>query len=909
MLALCSPDFVLERDVIRQRHPRAIQAACRRATSASAVRTIPPALLIFRAAGPGCVVAETSDTMALLRTTGILTVAVTGILGVKPVMSDLLWPALEPEVELNRSWAEAAFSPTGRAFEPPGRLTVVHEDHPGDTKPGRCAFGGPILLGDRTYERGIGVNSHSVMRVTLAQPAERFLADIGLDRNVDGTVASVRFHVSVAGEDLFATDVMRPADGVRSIDVPLDGAREIDFVVDVGPDDRAFDQADWADARIVLEDGSDVWLDDLAGQSAIGDGFPFSFVYGGTHSSALLAGWTAELSGERPGDGRLDRTLTLTDPATGLALRVDRAVYTDSPGVDWTIHFTNTGDEDTPVLEQVRALDVAIAPGLGSAPVLHRLKGSSFRVDDWMPLADPVEPGQRIEFAPAEGKSSLGACPFFHVDWGGGGAITAVGWSGQWVAAVEHEQGGRLRIEAGQQTLRTRLRPGETLRGPRIMQLHWRGGDGVRACNLFRQTMLKHIVPKIDGETIPPPIAHLSTSFYELNDSTEENVLSHLKAIEGLGFEFFWLDAYWTRDGFPQGMGNYGFPIERAEPPDRFPRGIRPISDVAREAGMGFLLWFEPERVAAGTHIARENPEWVISPGGDGGGLLNLGIPEAREYMTRYLNAVIEAYGIDCLRIDFNINPLPYWTHADGGNADRAGVTEARYVQGHYRMWDDLLAAHPRLFIDNCASGGMRIDLETCSRSIPLWRTDATIPPLMPPDQDFEQAALQNQLITGALSRYVPFSVSGNMGATPYLFRSGCNAGISFCEDCRPDDYPRALLAKGIAEAKRLRKYAFGNLYPLSELTLSTKDWCVLQYHRPDEGDGMVIAFRRHESPYSGYECDLREIDPTATYRVTEAHTYERSKARPLKGVALQGLRLDISGRPGSVVVEYTPVE
>jgi alpha-galactosidase len=42
-----------------------------------------------------------------------------------------------------------------------------------------------------------------------------------------------------------------------------------------------------------------------------------------------------------------------------------------------------------------------------------------------------------------------------------------------------------------------------------------------------------------------------------------------------------------------------------------------------------------------------------------------------------------------------------------------------------------LLAANPGLFIDNCASGGQRIDLETCARSIPLWRTDGTIGPLL----------------------------------------------------------------------------------------------------------------------------------------------------------------------------------
>ena len=53
------------------------------------------------------------------------------------------------------------------------------------------------------------------------------------------------------------------------------------------------------------------------------------------------------------------------------------------------------------------------------------------------------------------------------------------------------------------------------------------------------------------------------------------------------------------------------------------------------------------------------------------------------------------------------------------------GMAEIRYVEGHYRMWDEIRAAYPQLAIDNCASGGRRIDLETASRSVPLWRTTA----------------------------------------------------------------------------------------------------------------------------------------------------------------------------------------
>ena len=172
------------------------------------------------------------------------------------------------------------------------------------------------------------------------------------------------------------------------------------------------------------------------------------------------------------------------------------------------------------------------------------------------------------------------------------------------------------RVEAGMQFLHTVLRPGESIRSPRILQVRWQGGDQYRAYNLFRRTMLAHIVPRVDGEVVVPPIAHLSTSFYELNDSNEQNVLAHLASTQELGFEVFWLDAYWTGPtGFPQSMGNYGFPIERIEPRDRFPNGLRVIGDAVEKAGQKFLMWFEPERVVAGTFLAKEHPDWLFSPG------------------------------------------------------------------------------------------------------------------------------------------------------------------------------------------------------------------------------------------------------------------------------------------------------
>jgi len=810
------------------------------------------------------------------------------------------------DADFHVRWAEQVFAQTPTPPAPQNRLRIVHEGGAGDTKVGRCAAGGPLRLGEKVYARGIGVNSHSVLRVELTKPAARLLADIGLDRNVDGTPGSSAFHVAVDGKDVFATEVLRPADGMQKIDVPLGGARQFELIVDEGGDGRGWDQGDWADARVVLEDGTKLWLDDLARAWEVGSELPFSFVYDGKPSPELLPTWKRTVSEETLDAARRRRTLTLFDPATGLELRAVATIYLDTPAVEWTLYFTNKGTKPTPILQDVKAVDVAIGPGFQGAVTLHRLVGSPCRVDDWLPLTDEVPPGEHVTFAPARGRSSSEACPFFNVEWEGGGVITAVGWSGQWEATVARDKQGPVRVAAGIETMHLALDPGESIRSPRIMQLYWFGSDPFSGYNQFRRVMLAHVVPRVAGQPVTPPIVHLSTSFYELNESNEENVLSHLESIKGLGFEVFWLDAYWTRDGFPSGMGHYGFPIERAEPPDRFPNGVRAIGQAVQAAGMGYLMWFEPERVAPNTHLANEHPEWVISPSGDGSGLINLGIPEAREYLTEYLIEVVKQYRLTWLRIDYNIDPLGFWQFLDKEDPNRVGMAEIRYMEGLYRMWDDILAAHPHLAIDNCSSGGRRIDLETCSRSIPLWRTDAIIGPLM--QKDFEQAALQNQVMTAGLSRYVPFSVSGQMGATPYLFRSGFNAGIAFCEDCRPADYPRELLKQGIAEGKRLRKYFFGDFYTLTEVTTSPKDWCVLQYHRPEEQDGMVLAFRRGESPYCGLAAELRGIDPSATYELVRSAGYEPAAPVRLRGSELQCLRIDIDDRPGSVVLEYKKV-
>jgi hypothetical protein len=89
-------------------------------------------------------------------------------------------------------------------------------------------------------------------------------------------------------------------------------------------------------------------------------------------------------------------------------------------------------------------------------------------------------------------------------------------------------------------------------------------------------------------------------------------------------------------------------------------------------------------------------------------------------------------------------------------------------------------------------------------------------------------------------------------------------------------------------------------------VTTDPHDWEVIQYHRQKEQDGLVVAFRRPDSPFVSYELrDLREIDPAAEYEVALSKGFDPESPARMKGTELLKLTLAIPDCPGSVIVEY----
>jgi len=810
--------------------------------------------------------------------------------------------ATPQELAASHAWvAEKILGEPGT--EGPAGLIVLANNDP--VQPNE-RNGGKLRIVDQVFERGLFCHAVSHVVVRLPGPGKTFTAQIGVDSNEQTRPGrgSVVFSVSVGGAQAFRSDVMREGMAAVPVSIDLAGSRELVLEVGDAGDGIACDQSDWAEAQAELEDGTTVWLGDLPmlDASQLGSSLPgplFSFTYGGNSSAELLPTWTRDVQSEPIDDDRTRHTVTWTDAATGLGVRLEAIEYLDFPTVEWTLYFRNSGDADTPILESILPMDTGWRRSPGGEFVLHHNVGSPANRSDFGPLLTPLGANATFHVAAAGGRPTNSDMSYFNLEWAGEGRIVAVGWPGQWASDWVRDGGVGLRLKAGQELTHLRLLPGEEIRTPLMVVQTWQGGDWIRAQNIWRRWMMAHSMTR-PGGNLPEPAFRASSSraYEEMKGANEENQIMHIDRYEEekLGLDTWWMDAGWyvQEHGWPQ-VGTWEVD------PARFPRGLKPISDHAHERGIEILVWFEPERVAGDTWLTKNHPEWIL--GGAGGGLLNLGNPEAWNWLVEHVDQLITEQGIDVYRQDFNMDPLGHWRGNDA--PDRQGITEIRHVEGLLAYWDELHRRHPDMLIDTCASGGRRIDLETLRRAVPLWRSDYAYEPI------------GHQCMTYGISMWVPYHGTGTVacsnagyyggGATPvepYAFWSNAAPSLGSGMDIRQREMDWVAVRKLLDEWRAVNPCYYGDFYPLTPYSQDEAQWIGWQFDVPERGEGMVQVFRRGQSPYEAARFPLRGLDSEQTYEVTDLATDEpkRMSGEELLG---KGLLVAMPERPQAAVLRY----
>ena len=769
----------------------------------------------------------------------------------------ILKPTAE-ESSLCAQWVRKVFSmPAPTEAERFGQLKVLRQGW-GFCRRNRSIENCPMTIGKRTFTRGLATHAVSRIAVTLPAPAILFTAAIGRDQNpaISEQRAAIEFLVETDGCECYRSGHIHGGEKAIPIRVPLNGATE--FVLHVRGEQN-WGHADWAMAQVTLADGKTLWLDEFPFSGVQPDqtpGFPCSFRYGNAESHALLDSWPLTVTSQRLDSERTAHTGTRVDPRTGLQITLRMIQYHDFPAVEWTVYFKNTGRKDTPILEDIQALDTVLHRAAGQEEwTLFRSRGSYCEARDFEPIDQPVGPSERVVLSGKAGRSSGQDLPFMNLKMPEGGVLLGVGWSGQWSATFQRDAGTGLTVRAGMERTHLKLHPGEEIRTPGILLFFWRG-EALRAHNLFRRFMLARHTPKQSGRPVTLPVSMGQWGMVATKDHAAKIKLLLKHKVP---FEHFWIDAGWygdckkMEDWIPQ-AGTWSFNKKL------YPNGLEPLTSLLARHGKRMILWFDPERACDGSQIHRDHPGWLTSLKNTPYFLFDFGNPAARRWITDHIAGMIESQRIDIYRHDSNVDPLEFWRKKD--RPDRQGIAEIRHIEGVYTFWDDLRRRFPNLIIDNCSSGGQRLDFEALSRTVPLWRTD------WPGHPHYHSDGSQSQ--THGLSWWLPVHAIGlRWPGDTYDFHSTVGAGlVGEIPGLEHKAVPAAWLKKHLAIARSIRDYYRGDYYPLTNYSLASDVWLAYQFDRPDLASGVLLAFRRETCPYPVLNVKLRGLRPGAYYRL-----------------------------------------
>ncbi len=731
----------------------------------------------------------------------------------------------------------------------------------------RSAGDAKLCIGGKQFKHGYGDHAQSRHTVSLPGKCQSFSAYVGVQfplgdkfssqicfrlENPDGRILAQSPPLEYGSEAYFLQ-----ADTAGATTLIL---RTIDIAF---PEDYTgtppLANANWCDPTYILCDGTVIRGDDANAQpkqltpSPLYDGKVFNATPVATllQDSADYTRWQLDYTAA---DGKMQIRNTVTE-------------YHDFPVIEWLPVLIGSGDSPSAIIQDFNSLDITLpCPNPDQSIYSHRrlqirhTLGSKNDQNDFLSkcttLHDRYGANQAC-FNTDEGRSSAAHLPFFGLDFSPDhGWNVAIGWSGAWQANFTLQK--NLHLTAGMLRTHFRLLPGESIRQPSIILQQREGMDITEGQNLFRQFMLKYHSPHDSSGRLfktPLPLAVWGGM------SSQETIRNIDRAVkEKYPFDVLWMDAGWYGPDREVKNSEYisGSDWARTVGDWRVnriphPGGLRPVADAAHRAGMKFMLWLEIERIRPDTPIASAHPEWLLRcPDNEADLLLNLGHPDACQWAIDTVSHIIENEGVDYYRQDFNFNTLPFWRQADA--EDRQGVTEAKYIAGLYHFWDTLRKRYPDMLIDNCASGGRRIDSETMSRSICLWRADLLGRPW------FDSSECNHTQILG-LTQWVPLH-SGGTTVVPgdlYGFLSGVASGVSCGICCFPD-------REQLAAATRMMPFFLHDFYPLTSNSGDYREFCAYACIDRQQQQGFLIVFRRPQTSSDSITLRLPGFAPGEKY-------------------------------------------
>ena len=360
-------------------------------------------------------------------------------------------------------------------------------------------------------------------------------------------------------------------------------------------------------------------------------------------------------------------------------------------------------------------------------------------------------------------------------------------------------------------------------------------------------------------------------------DIKEDEMGQMMKDIASMGGELFVMDDGWFGSKYKRNSDNSSLG-DWVIDDTKLPHGIEGLINEAKKNNIKFGIWIEPEMTNSTSELYEKHPDWIIKPTnrepqmGRGGTqlVLDLSNPKVQDFVFGVVDNLMTKYPeIDYIKWDANMNITNHGSQYLPTN--RQNHLYIAYHRGFEKVCQRIRAKYPNLTIQDCASGGGRVNWGTLPYFDEFWCSDNT-------------DALQRIYMQWGTSYFFPaIAMASHISAAPnhqtfrtvpLKYRIDVAMSGRLGMEIQPKnmtDEEKELCKKAIADYKMIRPIVqLGNIYRLQS-PYDNKNVASLMYV-DDAKDKAVFYWWKLETFVNQHlpRIKMAGLDPNKTYTVKE---------------------------------------
>ena len=449
-----------------------------------------------------------------------------------------------------------------------------------------------------------------------------------------------------------------------------------------------------------------------------------------------------------------------------------------------------------------------------------------------------------------------------------------IAWTGNFRFTFEVDNYGSLRVLSGinPEASAYELEPKTLFKTPEFIFTLSQNGVGQGSRNFHswaRNYQLKD--GKGDRMTL---LNNWEATYFDFNEEKLEHLMTEAKA---LGVDMFLLDDGWFGNKYPrnsdrQGLGDWEVTK------DKLPNGIPNLVNKAKEAGVKFGIWIEPEMVNPKSELFEKHKDWVILlPNRDpyyfrNQLVLDLSNPKVQDFVFGVVDKIMQEnpdvayFKWDCNSPITNIYS-PYLK-------EKQNNLYVDHVRGVYNVFSRVKEKYPNLPMMLCSGGGARCDYEALKYFTEFWPSDNTDP--------IERLYIQWGFSQIFPSKAMCAHVTSWNKNTSVKFRTDVAMMCKLGFDIRLDDMGEKDLEysrEAIRNFNRLKTVILdGDLYRL--VSPYSGNHTSVMYVNDTKDKAVLYAFDIHPRyAEQTFAVKLQGLDPAKKYKVTEINLMPGQKS------------------------------